>query len=149
MNIIYCLGDILEANTYALVNPVNTVGIAGKGLAAQVKKAYPGAHEEYKKNCIRGLLRVGRCLPIFHEGRLIIFLATKKHWRDRSALAGIFAGLLNLREYLIAYSIPSVALPKVGCGNGGLAWKDVASFVHFSLIGIPTKVYVYGEPYEP
>ena len=43
--------DLLYAGVDALVNPVNCVGVMGKGLALQFKKMYPGNFDEYKKAC--------------------------------------------------------------------------------------------------
>jgi O-acetyl-ADP-ribose deacetylase (regulator of RNase III) len=34
-------GDLLRADVDALVNAVNTVGVMGKGLAQQFKRAHP------------------------------------------------------------------------------------------------------------
>ncbi len=37
----YTVGNILEAQTEALVNTVNTAGVMGKGIALLFKKAFP------------------------------------------------------------------------------------------------------------
>ena len=60
MAIEYVDGDLLAADVDALVNPVNCVGVMGKGLALQFKRAYPGNYDAYVKACRRGEVRPGR-----------------------------------------------------------------------------------------
>lgn len=43
----YVKGNILESDAEALVNPVNCVGVMGKGLALQFKKSYPSNFNQY------------------------------------------------------------------------------------------------------
>ena len=42
-------GNIFDAQVEAIVNPVNCVGVMGKGLALQFKKRYPDNFEAYKR----------------------------------------------------------------------------------------------------
>ena len=58
--VIYEMGDIFQSSAQALVNPVNTVGVMGAGLALQFKLRYPKMYEEYCLLCHRGLIKVGR-----------------------------------------------------------------------------------------
>lgn len=53
-------GNILLAETDALVNPVNCVGTMGKGLALQFKKAFPEMAAEYTRHCKDGNMVIGR-----------------------------------------------------------------------------------------
>lgn len=53
-------GNILASAADALVNPINTRGVMGAGLALQVKRAYPSCFAAYKAACARGEVRVGR-----------------------------------------------------------------------------------------
>jgi hypothetical protein len=41
-------------------------------------------------------------------------------------LSDIKAGPANLREVIQERQIDSIAIPPLGCGNGGLEWSDVA-----------------------
>jgi hypothetical protein len=47
-------GDLLSADADALVNTVNTVGVMGKGIALQFKKAYPANFKAYERACKAG-----------------------------------------------------------------------------------------------
>jgi O-acetyl-ADP-ribose deacetylase (regulator of RNase III) len=61
--------------------------------------------------------------------RWIINFPTKRHWRDASQLDDIRAGLVDLVVQLQQREISSVAIPALGCGLGGLEWKDVRRMI--------------------
>jgi hypothetical protein len=52
----------------------------------------------------------------------IILFPTKEDWRNPSKICWIENGLKSL---LKAITTESIALPKLGCGLGGLDWKQV------------------------
>jgi len=124
-----CQGNILKANACALVNPVNCVGVSGKGLALQFRRAWPANYISYVEACKSGRLSPGR-LHIFPTCRLgnpkwIINFPTKDDWRDKSKLIYIEGGLDALVPQLLINRIDNVAIPPLGCGLGGLKWEDV------------------------
>ena len=122
-------GNLLEAEADALVNTVNTEGVMGKGVALQFAKKYPEMLTAYKAACKAGEVQPGR-MHIFERGemfqpRFIINFPTKRHWRSPSRLEDIEAGLRALASDIERLRIQSIALPPLGCGNGGLDWSDV------------------------
>jgi O-acetyl-ADP-ribose deacetylase (regulator of RNase III) len=126
-------GNVLDADVEALVNPVNCVGVMGKGLALQFKIAYPDAFREYVKACRDGELEPGR-VQVVEAGRptgprFIVHLPTKRHWRERARLADVAAGLDALVAEVARRQIRSIAMPALGCGLGGLAWADVRPLI--------------------
>jgi O-acetyl-ADP-ribose deacetylase (regulator of RNase III) len=124
-----CRGDILQADAEALVNTVNCVGVMGKGLALQFRKAYPENYEVYRQLCDKGKLQPG--MMLVHDlhrlmnPRYIINFPTKRHWKEMSYIEDIDAGLKTLVEEIRARGIRSIAIPPLGCGLGGLDWKVV------------------------
>lgn len=136
-------GDLLLADVDALVNPVNTVGVMGKGLALQFKQAYPENFRDYNASCARGDVMVGRMHvheieePQPEGPRFIVNFPTKRHWRSSSRLEDIASGLVALRDEIAARGIRSVAVPPLGCGYGGLSWNDVEPMIHRTLGDIP------------
>ena len=122
-------GNLLEAEADALVNTVNTEGVMGKGVALQFAKKFPEMLAAYKEACQAGKVEPGR-MHIFErkemfQPRFIINFPTKRHWRSRSRLDDIEAGLRALVQEIERLHIRSIALPPLGCGNGGLDWNDV------------------------
>lgn len=136
-------GNLIEAEADALVNTVNTVGVMGKGIALQFKRAFPGNYKAYKRACDRGEVQLGKMFvwdagALANEGpRYIINFPTKKHWRSKSKLADIRSGLVDLMAQLGALSIKSVAVPPLGCGHGGLQWSDVRPLIEEAFLELP------------
>lgn len=130
-------GNLLEAQVEALVNTVNCDGFMGKGIALQFKQAFPDNFKAYQKACRAGEVVLGRMF-VFDNGRLfyprfIINFPTKKHWRSRSRIEDIQAGLEALVEQVRQLGIQSIAVPPLGCGLGGLDWRDVGPRIEAAL----------------
>lgn len=125
----YTTGNLLDAKVDALVNAVNTVGIMGKGIALMFRKTFDENYREYVAACKRGDLRTGRMFVTELRGllgpRWIINFPTKQDWRSKTQLRWVVEGLADLRCVIERNDIQSVALPALGCGNGGLDWADV------------------------
>lgn len=124
-------GNILDANAEALVNTVNCVGVMGKGLALQFKKSYPENFKDYVRACKTNVLVPGK-LHIFKQdnSKYIINFPTKNHWKEKSKIEYIENGLSTLKNELKKLEIKSIAIPPLGCGNGGLYWPDVRKLIY-------------------
>lgn len=135
-------GNLLDAEAEALVNTVNTVGVMGKGIALQFKRAFPENYMAYKRACNQGAVELGRVFvwaagALMHDGpRYIINFPTKRHWRSKSRLGDIRTGLEDLVRQLDDLSIRSVAVPPLGCGHGGLRWDDVRPLIEEAFEGL-------------
>lgn len=146
-------GDIFQAKAQAIVNPVNTVGVMGKGLARRFKERYPENYHHYLQAHKQGLLKVGAILPfqtgVYNELPLwVVNFPTKEHWRDPSQLEWIRQGLAALRVFIARYNITSIAIPALGAGLGGLLWDDVKECLLSELTGLDVAIYIY-EPLGP
>lgn len=144
----YCRGNLLEADAEALVNPVNTQGVMGKGLALAFKNAFPENFRAYSQACQSDQVRTGRMFITEQQAllgpRWIINFPTKQHWRDPSKLEWIDQGLADLRKVLAERQIPSVAIPPLGCGLGGLEWELVKPRIEYALAGLAgTRIMVF------
>lgn len=134
-------GNILKADTEALVNAVNCVGVMGKGIALQFKKAFPENFKACEAACRHGAIQPGRMF-VFETGhifnpRYIINFPTKRHWRDRSHYADIVAGSKALVAEAHNRNIRSIAIPPLGCGLGGLDWEKVRVIIEEAFSGAP------------
>jgi O-acetyl-ADP-ribose deacetylase (regulator of RNase III) len=133
-------GDILKADVEALVNTVNTVGVMGRGIALQFKRAFPENYKAYSKACEQGDVETGKVFT-FDSGsmfkpRYVINFPTKKHWRNKSKIEYIEQGLESLIEEIKRLSITSIAVPPLGCGLGGLNWPRVFKLISAALSNI-------------
>lgn len=145
--IAYQIGNMMEAQTEALVNTVNTVGVMGKGIALQFKEQFPYNNKEYIKACKSGDFDIGKLLIVDEttlEGRkIIINFPTKKDWKHRSSYAYIESGLKALATELQKGHIKSIAIPPLGCGNGGLDWAKVKPMMEQYLQDLPVDIQIY------
>ncbi|MDA1311913.1 MAG: macro domain-containing protein [Acidobacteria bacterium] len=130
-------GDILKDDAEALVNTVNCVGVMGRGIALQFKKAFPRNFKAYSEACRHEAVQPGRMF-VFETGKLtspryIINFPTKRHWRGKSRMSDIEAGLEALVETLRKKHIRSVAIPPLGSGLGGLDWPEVKERIEAAM----------------
>ena len=145
-------GNLLEAPVEALVNTVNTVGVMGKGIALMFKEAFPQNFRAYEDASKRGEVQVGQMF-VTEIGRLdgprwIINFPSKKHWRHPSKLEWIIAGLADLQRVIQEKGIRSIALPPLGCGNGGLDWAEVRPEIERALSSLEDVDVIVFEPTE-
>lgn len=140
-------GIFIDSQAEAIVNTVNTVGVMGKGVALLIKEKFEENYRQYRAACKRNEIEVGRMFVVRTEAsqrellvdaskknvtenpQWIINFPTKKHWRNPSQLVWIEEGLKDLKRVIDENVIQTVAMPQLGCGNGGLDWKDVKPLV--------------------
>ena len=128
-----CRGDVLNADVEALVNTVNCVGIMGRGMALQFRKAFPENYAVYKAACDKKQVRPGKMLVFelsrTENPRFIVNFPTKRHWRSDSKMEDIESGLRALVTEIKNRAIKSIAIPPLGCGLGGLDWEEVRPLI--------------------
>ncbi len=148
----YVKGNLLSSEDGALVNTVNTVGVMGKGIALQFKDNFPGNFNAYLQACKSGEMMPGKLLvvkePTMSGEKLIINFPTKKDWKHKSKYEYIEDGLKDLVRVIKEYGITSLAIPPLGCGNGGLDWDKVKGMMEQYLGSLENvKIHIY-EPNE-
>jgi O-acetyl-ADP-ribose deacetylase (regulator of RNase III)/uncharacterized protein YwgA len=144
----YITGNILDSNAKALVNTVNTMGVMGKGIALQFKKAYPNNYKAYEKASKSEEVKVGKMFVTLDSNittgeRIIINFPTKTNWRKPSEYKYIEDGLDNLVEVINDKQIKSIAIPPLGAGNGGLNWEKVKKLIEQKLGHLNIDIFVY------
>ena len=146
-NIIFMTGSIFTTSCNCMVNPVNTVGVMGGGLAREFKRKFPHMYTLYREACVQDKLHVGSIM--FYRQKveatnIICLFPTKQHWRDPSTTEYIEDGLRAFVKYYPSWHITSVAFPKLGCGLGGLDWSyHVRPLMIKYLDGLPIPVEIY------
>ena len=148
------VGDLFKEDAEALVNSVNCVGVMGRGIALQFKNVFPENFKAYAAACKREEVQPGRMF-VFETGQLtnpryIINFPTKRHWRGRSRLGDIEAGLSALVGEIRERGIHSIALPPLGSDLGGLSWADVRPRIEEALGAVGgVRVVVFEPGSEP
>ncbi|MEP7218425.1 MAG: macro domain-containing protein [Bacteroidota bacterium] len=144
-------GNLFKSDAEALVNAVNCMGVMGAGLALQFRETFPENFAAYKKACTRGDLRIGEMF-VWKSNRsggprYIINFPTKNHWKTKSHIEYIELGLVALVDAIREQGIESIAIPRLGCGLGGLDWEDVRPLIEQSLGAVPdVRAILYGPP---
>ena len=146
-------GNLLTQDVEALVNPVNCVGVLGKGLALQFKRAFPEMVEPYERACSAGEVVPG-VVHVVDRGagqrpRWILNVPTKRHWRNPSRLDDVAIGVRALVEKIRELRIRSVAVPPLGCGNGGLNWAEVRAILLAELGDVEAEVILFAPAGAP
>ncbi|MGQ4647735.1 type II toxin-antitoxin system antitoxin DNA ADP-ribosyl glycohydrolase DarG [Lyngbya aestuarii] len=143
-------GDILKADTEALVNTVNCVGIMGRGIALQFRKAFPENFKAYEAACKAHQVQPGKMfihdLNRLYNPHFIINFPTKRHWKGKSRIEDIKSGLADLVNVVQQQQIRSIAIPPLGCGLGGLNWEEVRPLIIEALQSLPEVDILLFEP---
>lgn len=143
-------GNLLEENAESLVNTVNCVGVMGKGIALQFKQAYPENFRQYEKACRAGEVQPGRMFTVatgsLFNPRYVINFPTKRHWKGKSKIEDIKSGLVALVAEVQQLGITSIAIPPLGCGNGGLDWAEVKPVIKSAFAQLPDVQVIIFEP---
>lgn len=144
------VGDLFASEAQTFVNTVNCVGVMGKGIALGFKIRFPDMFKEYVQLCEQGEVRLGR--PYLWKSMIppwVLNFPTKDHWRGGARLDAIVEGLERLEANYREWGITSLAVPPLGCGEGGLEWRVVGPtlYRHLARFGIPVELYApFGTP---
>ena len=142
--ITYVIGDIFQSPAKVLVNPVNTAGVMGKGLAHDFKRFYPDMFNLYRDICQDDQFEVGNLLLYKSLHKWVMNIPTKKHWRAKSRTEYLEAGLKKFTTIYSEYNIVTISFPALGTGAGGLGWEaDVRPLMEHYLHPLPISVYVH------
>ncbi len=174
-NVFLAKGDMFFSKMQTFTVSVNTVGVMGKGLASRAKYQFPDTYVLYQDLCRQKKLKMG--VPYLYKReenyektlfedityesgksivtengcRWFLFFPTKSHWREQSPIGGIEKGLQWLLENYKSQGIKSLALPALGCGLGGLDWKDIGPLMckYLNQMRIASCIYLPHEKQIP
>ena len=143
------VGDITDSSAECIVSAANTVGVMGKGVAKSIKEKFPWCYSPYKQACDKKFISTGNIFAIKMEVHpqiiypTIIHLTTKDHWKGSSKLEWVISGCNELKQFLDEKQIKSVAIPRLGCGLGGLSWDLVKPKMEEIFSDIDCEVIIY------
>ena len=136
-------GNILESSAKCLVNTVNCDGFMGKGIAYQFKEKYPENNKHYVQACNQGNFSIGKILFFEENEKIIANFPTKDKWREKSQYSYIETGLDALIDGIKLHNITSVAIPPLGCGNGGLDWNQVKQMIIDKMSPLDISIIIF------
>lgn len=145
-------GDLFDSGAHTLTNTVNTVGVMGKGISLEFKRRFADMFVDYVNRCEQDMVRLGE--PYLYRSLFppwVLNFPTKEHWRSRSSLDAISRGLEWLTSHYQSWGIESLAVPPLGCGEGGLEWRIVGPTLYqgLSRLSIPVMLYApFETPHE-
>lgn len=152
LHIQFLKGSIFKSKAEVLVNPVNTVGVMGAGLAAQFKSKYPKNYKHYSKYCksINSFNEYKHCY-LLEKDKIIYNLPTKENYSQFSSLGKVRRSLLNLVDHLNSNDVQSIAIPPIGAGLGGLDVMNVLHLILYYLRRVerPIRIELYGFKIKP
>lgn len=122
-------GDLFrQGDVQALGHGVNCKGVMGAGIAPLFKKRFPAMYIQYRDLCDRGTLTPGLVFPYMtnvYTRRWVYNMATQDSPGADATYAWLDSTLRAVRLHAEVNNVPSVALPRIGAGIGGLDWLDV------------------------
>jgi len=146
----YLNKTVFNSKCEGLVNTVNCIGVMGAGLALEFALRYPGIEEKYEDDCKKRKVRIGTILTYKTDDVLIINFPTKFHWKNPSKIEWIASGLDYLKEHYKEWNIKSIAIPPLGCNNGGLDFTNqVKPLIEKKLKDIEIDVCICTDPGYP
>jgi O-acetyl-ADP-ribose deacetylase (regulator of RNase III) len=144
---IYTTGDMFKSEADCLINTVNCEGYMGKGIAYQFKLLFPENNKDYINACKSGSLRIGKLHYFTENGKTLINFPTKNKWRENSQIEYIEKGLNEFVRLLPTLNVHTIAVPPLGCGNGGLEWSEVKMLIEKKLKELSEKyTFILYEP---
>ena len=126
--LVHRYGDILDAGVDAIIHGVNCQGRMGGGLARQIAERHPDVAATYTAACYLGYAGLGRILPVRDGDRWIVNAFTQDDIGPDARPWAIQDAVDTAVEWASQAGL-AVALPKIGCGIGGLDWEVVEPIV--------------------
>jgi O-acetyl-ADP-ribose deacetylase (regulator of RNase III) len=129
--------DIFESPAKTLINPTNTQGFMGKGLAKVFREKVPGLYLHYRRLCEEGKIGPNSIWRYKWPGsdQQVICLPTKTIFRAESNFDMVADNIYKLAANIGRLEIESLAIPPVGCGEGGLDWNEIRDVIIDAFTG--------------
>jgi len=143
----YLNKTVFNSNCDGLVNTVNCVGVMGAGLALEFALRYPEVEKQYEDDCKNKKVKTGEILTYKTHDCLVIDFPTKNHWKFPSELKWVSEGLDYMVKHYKEWNIKSIAIPPLGCNNGGLDFeRQVKPLIEDKLKNIDLDVVICIDP---
>lgn len=145
MRIQYKLGDLTRASEQCLVHGANAMGVAGAGVALAIRRAFPEAYRDYRREYDIFGLKPGQVIYSYSRGKVVLHAITQLSFgTDRQHLD--YEALLKTLTVIntIAprdYGVDAIAMPRIGAGLGGGNWEIISAVIESTSTHYQPVVY--------
>lgn len=139
-------GDLFSYDGPVIGHGVNTAGVMGAGIAKEFKRRWPEMFKEYQHLCENGRLNPGEIFPYeVGPGNLVLNLATQDKPGKRARWNWISSAIQEAATVVpkIFAECQEFAIPRIGCGIGGLQWENVKQVIRSTTPPYDFTVVVY------
>ena len=142
-------GDILLSDARAIAHGVAPHDHFNQGLALALRERHPAMAKDFRHYCHQANPKPGHAWLWAGPERVIVNLMTQEPAPDNKAHPGkatthnVSHALKELRRLIEDENIPSIALPKLATGVGGLDWAEVVPLIESHLGDLDVSVVVY------
>ena len=139
-------GDLLTLGLPAIGHGCNCRGSMGGGIAAQLRDRYPQMSDAYRAKCRDGSFRLGGFFAWETADTVIYNLATQQEPGADARLGAIEESVRAALADAQARGLPTLGLPRLGSGIGGLQWADVSDTLRSLAAESPVDLTVVSRP---
>jgi len=118
-------GDLFSSTADGMAHGANGLGVMGAGIAPRFKKLYPDMYAAYNAEGTAGRLHGGDVFVWKAPGITIFNVISQGILGPNAKLSFVEAGIRKALAVADADGVRTIALPRIGCGIGGLDWADV------------------------
>lgn len=121
-------GDVFTSDAPALGHGVNTRGAMGAGIAPHFAKRWPEMESQYIVLCRDQHLNPGETFVYKTEdGRWVYNMASQDLPGPNAAIDWLSGAAEAAAFHASENGVDRIAIPRIGCGIGGLDWDDVSA----------------------
>lgn len=128
----FTVGNLLDSDERVIAHGCNTMGAYGAGIAGQIARRWPQARRAYGEMLNRSEFRLGSAQLVdlldgssTSENKFLFNLGTQRKPGRDASIWGVFLSFANMAEVCAVSGFDRVAIPRIGCGIGGLSWIEV------------------------
>lgn len=144
MTVEHRVGDLFQQTDLSAIGQgVNCIGEMGSGIAPIFRRIWgpEGMFDEYRDLCLSGGLRVGGLHAWQARSGVWIYNMASQHDKGKDARYDAIESSLTLAlEHAGRHGVPSIGLPRIGAGIGGLRWDEVLAVIEKVATDSPVRV---------
>lgn len=139
MQIEYKRGNVALAEEKYIAHGCNMQHVMGSGVAKEIRRVYPRAYTEYMEH----ELYLGKVIIVYTKDKAILNCITQEFYGKDGKQYASYDAVKECLKTINRFVIPGskVAMPRIGCGLGGLEWGRVSKLIEDYSIMYSVVVY--------